>query len=410
MANSETQTAAGTGVNWVRNLVFIFLSQFFAIMAFSFAMPFVPFYMQEELGIVDDLKLKFFIALFGASAPAMFAIFAPFWGAVADRYGRRLMMLRANIAAVFVIGGMGMVHNVWGLLFFRLMQGCLTGTMSASQTMIAVHTPRHRSGTAFGALSAAVFSGSLCGNTVGGFFAEWFGYRAAFYAGAVLMLITVVIIAFGVKDEFEPPRRLVKCPRKRARLGLLALWPALPLLGLICAIVLTRICGVSMLPLLVQELNGGVKGASRITGLLGGISGIAGFASGLIMGRLADNMKPIRLAVGCVILAGIMMLPQAFAWSFAPLFAGRFLSVFFAGGLDPIFQIWLAKSTAAKRRGLIFGWAASAKAVGWGIAPLLAGAVATIGNVRTVFVFGAVLYLLLIPAIVITINHMNKRE
>jgi DHA1 family multidrug resistance protein-like MFS transporter len=399
-----------SNINWIRNLVFIWLSQFFAIMAFSFAMPFVPFYLQKDLGVTDDLQLKLFISLFGASAPAMFALFSPLWGAVADRYGRRLMMLRANIAAIFVIGGMGLVHNAWGLLFFRVMQGCLTGTMTASQTMIAVHTPTHRSGTAFGALSAAVFSGSLCGNMVGGFFAEWFGYRRAFYAGAMLMVVAVLVIAFGVRDQFEPPTRLVRCPRRRAKLGLLTVWPAAPLLALIGFVTVTKVMGQNFLPLLVQELNGKVEGSARITGLLGGVAGIAGFASGILMGRLADKVRPVAVACACAILAGVMMLPQAFAWSFIPLFAGRFLTVFFAGGLDPVLQIWLARSTASKRRGLMFGWASSAKACGWMLSPLLGGTIASVGNVRWVLGAGFLLYLLLIPAILFTFGSAARKE
>ena len=388
---------ASSVINWKKNLVAIWFTQFFAIMAFSFSLPFVPYYLQEDLGVTGDKELKFFIAIFGAAAPAAFAVFGPIWGAAADRYGRRLMMLRANIATFFVIGGMGLVSNAWGLIFFRLMQGCLTGTVTASQTMVAVHTPKERGGTAFGALSAALFSGGLCGNTLGGFFAEWFGYRQAFYAGACLSGLSVLIIALFVRDNFDPPLRRTLTPRKRAKLTWLTLWPSLPLLGLMCYITLSRLFGLSLLALLVQQLNGGTEGASKIMGLLGGVSGIAGFFSGMVMGWVADRVIPLKILIVCALVAGLMTFGYAIAWGFLPLFIFRFIAMFFAGGIDPVFQNILAKSTVGKRKGVIFGWAASAKAVGWMLAPLLAGALAMLLNVRFVFVFGAVLFILQIP-------------
>jgi len=286
--------------------------------------------------------------------------------------------------------------------------------------MIAVHTPHHRSGAAFGALSAAVFSGSLCGNTIGGFVADWLGYRNAFYIGAGLMVISVLFITVGVRDVFEAPSRRVRHPRRRLKLGFLTVLPALPLLALVAFITLCRLSGMSLMPLLVQELNVAEPwlnalrppplGDSTVTGLLGGCAGIAGFASGLIMGRLADRISAPKIAVTCALLAAIMMLPQALAWSLVPLFIGRFLAVFFAGGLDPVFQIWLAKSTAVKRRGFVFGWAASAKSVGWMMAPLLGGAVASLASVRWVFGVGCLLYLLLVPAIIITVRKLRAAE
>ncbi len=395
-----------SGISWQRNLVFIWLSQFFSIMAFGFALPFVPYYLQQDLGVVEPLRLQMFIALFGAAAPFTFAIFAPIWGAVADRYGRRLMLLRANLAGVFVIGGMGLVHSPWGLIFFRVAQGCLTGTVSAAQTMVAVHTPGHRSGVAFGALSASIFCGSFVGNTLGGFFAEWFGYRNAFYAGAGLMVVAVLLIMVGVRDVFEPPVHRVHSARRRTKLGLLTLLPALPILGLIAVISLARFFDGSILPLLVQEIQGGIEGAASRNGMLNGVAGVAGFISGIVLGRLADRVSPPRLAMVCAVLAGLAMLPQGLARSFPPLFVGRFLMAFFAGGLDPVFQIWLSRLTAVKRRGFVFGWAASAKSMGWMFAPLGSGTIATFAGVRWVYAASFFLFMLLVPAILLAVRRL----
>jgi len=104
-------------VSWKKNLVVIWISQFLSLMGFTFAMPFTPFYMQE-LGVTDPDELKIWVALFATAAPMSLAVFAPIWGMVADRYGRRPMLLRANFGAAVFLALMGSVDSV-GLLVAR---------------------------------------------------------------------------------------------------------------------------------------------------------------------------------------------------------------------------------------------------------------------------------------------------
>jgi DHA1 family multidrug resistance protein-like MFS transporter len=99
-----------SSVNWKTNLAVIWVSQLLSIAGFFFALPFGPYYIQE-LGVHDPSRIKFWVALFGAAPPLSLAIFSPFWGMLADRYGRRLMLLRANFVAAVILGAMSMVHS-----------------------------------------------------------------------------------------------------------------------------------------------------------------------------------------------------------------------------------------------------------------------------------------------------------
>ena len=119
-------------INWRQNLGVIWASQFLSFMGFAFAMPFYSYYMQKDLGVTDPQQLKIWMAVFGAAAPLSLAIFSPLWGLVADRYGRRPMMLRANLGAALMLVCMGAVTSVGQLVFFRSLQGVLTGTMTAA--------------------------------------------------------------------------------------------------------------------------------------------------------------------------------------------------------------------------------------------------------------------------------------
>jgi MFS family permease len=84
--------------------------------------------------------------------------------------------------------------------------------------------------------------------------------------------------------------------------------------------------------------------------------------------------------------------------------------IYFAGGLEPIFQIWLSKVTAAENRGSTFGWAASARSVGWLGAPLASGIVASVYSIRTIFFIGAVLFFALVPLVLLVVKRIDRNR
>ena len=393
-------------IEWKRNFVIVVLSQFLSIMGFTFALPFAPYYIQQ-LGITDPNELKMWIVLFTAAAPLTLAVASPIWGALGDRYGRRIMLLRANFGGMFVLALMGLVPNVQTLIILRMVQGVLSGTVTAAQTFVSVQSPPHRSGMVLGTLSAAVFSGSMCGAFVGGLFAEWFGYRMAFLTSGVLLLLSGLLVVFGTREEFVRPMEEEACSMEgRVRMFWGKIGPALPILMLLMAMGFVLKFDEAWLPLLVQEIHGSLKGAAFWTGSLMAVGGIAGFLAGPIIGRIADRIAPPRIGKISAFGAGLMMLVVGLSHGFAQLFMGRFGAIFCAGGLDPVFQIWLAKTTPAASRGFIFGWAVTARSLGWMAAPLVSGVVAWMFGLRAVFFAAAVFFFLLIPLIALIVRYL----
>jgi DHA1 family multidrug resistance protein-like MFS transporter len=391
---------------WQRNLYFIMASQFFSLMGFAFAVPFVPFYLQD-MGVHDPHELKIWIALFNFAAPLTLAIFAPIWGALSDRYGRRLMLLRANLGSVIVLAAMGLAGSPAILVLLRLLQGVLTGTVTASQTFVSVHAPKERIGYSLGMLSAAVCSGSTSGIFFGGMFAEVFGYRVAFFAGSGLMLLASLLVLLGT-EEYLPKRRERDGEFPRLTLIPRNLGTAKYILPTVTAIGLVMCFDIAWLPLLVQDIHGSLQGASFLTGTIGAVAGFAGFIAGPIIGRLADRIQPPVIAKYSTVGAGLMSVLTAVAWCFPILFASRFCTAFCAGGLDPVFQIWLSKITPEKDRGFVFGWAATARSVGWMFAPLISGMVAWLIGLRAIFLAAAVLFFLLVPLIAYIVRKLAR--
>ena len=109
-----------------------------------------------------------------------YTICAPLWGWVADRFGRKKMILRATFGGGLALLLMSFSQNAWQFLGLRLFQGILTGSATASLALIAATTPTEKQGFAMGSMSSAVFAGDMSGLFIGGLLASHFGYRSSF--------------------------------------------------------------------------------------------------------------------------------------------------------------------------------------------------------------------------------------
>ena len=166
-------------MSWKRNLIILSVVQILAMAGMSMVIPFLPFFV-SDLGVVDPSAQRWWAGLV-LGVPMFFAaIMGPVWGTVGDRWGRKAMIVRAILGTGIMILCMGFVGNVYQLVVLRIIQGALGGFVSASITLVAVLTPRERSGLAVGTIMGSVFAGNAVGPLLGGTIADLFGYRAVF--------------------------------------------------------------------------------------------------------------------------------------------------------------------------------------------------------------------------------------
>lgn len=381
--------------SWKKQMVLVWASQFLAIMGFSFALPFVAFFLQVDLGVTQPAAVRMWVALFSASTAVTMAVAAPLWGLLADRYGKRIMLIRANFAGAVVIALMGMAQSPGMLIVLRLLQGALTGTMTAAQAFLAGEMPRERRGLAVGGLSAAVFSGSMAGAMLGGFAGEWLGYRLAFAVSGALLLTAGALVLCCTRETVVPtvrsrvPEGIPESARVHWRDLSSAFYGVLALIG---AIAFVRQSDLAFLPLLVQDIHGTLDRASLWSGALNACGSVAGLLAGLATGWLSDRINPLRLVIAAAAAAAVFSGWQMFAVSFAVLFPVRFGAVFFAGALEPALNAWLAKRVPESRQGVAFGLASTTRSIGWAAGPVAAGAVSLLG-LRAVFGFSALGFL-----------------
>ncbi len=375
-------------------------------MGFALCMPLAPYYIQE-LGVTDPDTVKFWSALFFAVTPLSVAIMAPIWGILSDRYGRRMMLMRANVAGLVVLAAMAYVDTPLALIVLRSVQGVLTGTYTAALIMVSANAPDDRQGSALGMLHTAVYAGVMFGGLAGGVLGDILGYRACFLvsAGLLGMAALLTMTLAELPDPVED--KGVQGNRTRYSLPMLVL---LPILMATFCMAFARQFDLAILPLYVQELHGQLAGSATITGALNGIGGIASILSGVYLARFADRRHPALL--GCVAAAGagLFMICMALTSSFALIFPARFAMLFFAGALDPLLQAWVARMIPANRRGFMLGITVTIRALGWCVAPLLAGWVAVQWNSQAVFYAGPLIFWLLLPLFGIIVAAQNRES
>ncbi len=392
-------------LDWKRNLLFVSVAQFFSIAGFGFSLPFVPFYIRDVLGITVEAERSLWVGIFAASGHLALFLFAPFWGFVADIYGRRSMVLRANFASAILMPLAILAPNIVWLVILRFLIGCFAGTVSASQTLIASNTPPEKMGFAMGTISSAVGSGNLAGFVLGALVVDHCGYKMAFIASGMLLAIAGFLVLFGARENF------VRTTTFQERT--LGMHLALPRFGgvwlLLGLMATTAFVSAFERPFVPQmtEIIVGQKGAAFWTSIVLSGSALAGIIAGAVMGKLADRTSPARVGFWATILAGAATLPLAFAQGIGLMVGARMVMAFFAAGLDPVFQIWLAKCAPADKRALFLGWGTSFRALGWFACAALAGGVAMLGGVRMVFFVTAGLFFLLAPCIFFTARRLT---
>src|ERR1700746_1733472 len=168
---AETETAAlptvGVAPHWRQTLWAMVGIQFVMTAAFSMLTPIMPLFL-PVLGVESEAALDIWAGILNG-IPARAPPFAsPLWGQVADRHGRKLMLLRSSLAIGLFTALMGASANVWQFFGCRALMGVFAGFSSAAIALVASQVPEDRLGYSLGWLSTGQLVGSLVGPIIGG--------------------------------------------------------------------------------------------------------------------------------------------------------------------------------------------------------------------------------------------------
>ncbi len=373
--------------HWRRTLWVIFFVQLTTAVGFSSIFPFLPLYV-KELGTNTSLSVELLAGLVFSAQAITMMLASPVWGSLADRYGRKLMVQRATFGGALLLLMMAYVRSAEELVALRAIQGLVTGVLAAANALVAAAAPRERTGYAMGMLQVALGSGLAVGPLIGGVAADSFGYRAAFYITAGMLLLGGLTVMIGVREEFEPLRSLTRTP-----LGLLSEWKQIITgggIGLSYGIRFLQQLGRTMVipitPLFIAELVVDQSRLNTFTGLVIGLGSGAITLSALYLGPLGDRTGHRRILAISMAIAGLLYLPQALVNSGWQLLVLSTLVGVAMGGVIPSVSALLARYSRRGAEGAVYGLDNSVRAGARSVAPLIGAGVALAGGLRATFV------------------------
>jgi MFS family permease len=382
-------TVTDGSVHWRGNLVVVLLGSFTTIVAMTLLLPFLPLYV-EQLGVSDHAAIvQWSGAAYGATFFAA-ALVAPLWGRLADRYGRKLMLIRASLGMAVAMSLIGMATNVWQLVLLRLFAGFAGGYSSGSMILVASQTPKARTGWALGVLSSGIMAGNLVGPLIGGALPPLIGIRATFWFAGGVIFFTFLATSFFIKEE-----RRSATERKAAAAGGWASIPdKQPVMAMLATGMLLMLANMSIEPIITVYVAQLVADTSRITltaGVVMSAAALGSILSASALGRLADRVGHWRVVIGALAIAALLLIPQAFVTQSWQLIALRFLMGLALGGLLPCITSVIRHNVPDGITGTALGYATSSQYVGQVVGPLLGGFIGGHIGMRAVFLGTCVL-------------------
>lgn len=379
---------------WKKNLFVLSIAVFIAGIAFSEIMPFLSLYI-NTLGNFSHQQLNFWSGIVYSGTFIVSAVVSPWWGKLADKKGRKPMILRAGIGMSVVIACMGLVQNVWQLLLLRMLQGVFAGFISNSNALVATETPKTNSGQALGTIASATTAGTLLGPLVGGALTSIFSYRITFMiTGGLLLLCSILVLFFVHEDDFKP----VTAKKLDKASGVIkSLRSPHLIFGLLLTTLIIQAANNSINPIVslyVRQLLNGHDNVVFISGVIAALPGIATFLVASRFGALGDKIGTHKIIVAGFIAASIFFFLTAFVRNTVELGILRFLVGFSDACLFPQVQTMLTKNSPAAVTGRIFSWNQSAMYIGNIVGPLLGSFVSGMFNYSMVFIVTTVIVLI----------------
>jgi DHA1 family multidrug resistance protein-like MFS transporter len=377
---------------WKKNLVILCVGQFLVMAAMSSIIPFLPLYLQE-LGITDPEEVRIWAGIiFGANFLTAF-IFSPIWGKLADRHGRKIMLVRSGIGMAIVITLMGFATNHIHLLILRLINGTISGFIPAAIALTATNTPKERVGYALGILQSGAVAGAICGPLIGGLMASVVGFSAIFSYTGIFIFIATIIVIFLVHETFEKKEHEEKTSFLDDFKKIVARKPILSLFTVALMTQLAMLGTLPLIPLYVQELAHSAEYLAFFAGLTAAVMGLANMLASPQLGKLGDKVGSHYVLIFSIIGAALFTFPQAFVQELWQLIILRFLLGLCLGGMLPSINSLIRHYAPEGMESRTYGYSNSAMFIGNMLGPIIAGFLASQLGIRSIFIWATFLLL-----------------
>jgi MFS family permease len=298
------------------------------------------------------------------------------------------MLIRASLGMAIAMSLIGMAHNIWQLVALRLLAGLLGGYASGSMLLVAAQTPKSRSGWALGVLSSGIMAGNLVGPLIGGALPPLIGIRSTFLLAGAVIFVTFLATTFLIREEVRP---------RKARTGKRGGWSLIPdkrpIVAMLTTGLLLMVATMSIEPIITVYVAQLVEAfqVTFVAGIVMSAAALGSILSSSRLGKLADRVGHWKIIIACLVVAALLLIPQAFVVSAWQLILLRFLMGLALGGLLPCIVSVIQHNVPESIAGSILGYSVSTQYAGQVVGPLAGGFVGGHIGMRAVFLGTSVL-------------------
>ena len=168
-------------------------------------LPVLALYVEEQLGVSDPQEVAFWASVIYGAGPLSAACMGPLWGAMGDRYGKKRMAVRANIAIAFSTALMPFATTTTWLVALRVLQGMFAGYVAPAMALVSGHLPKYVHGRIIARLQVAMALGAFVGPYVGAELTSWFGRTSLFWVASAMSALAAVRIMLSAVDSPQTP-------------------------------------------------------------------------------------------------------------------------------------------------------------------------------------------------------------
>ncbi|TNF36918.1 MAG: MFS transporter [Deltaproteobacteria bacterium] len=373
-------------VRGARPMLVAFVTVLLDLLGFGIIIPIQPFY-AEHLGASPTL-----VTLLGASYSLMQFLFAPMWGRLSDRIGRRPVMLTSISISIVGYAIFASADTLWVLFASRMLAGFGAANIGAAQAIVADTTSGKDRAKGMGLIGAAFGIGFIIGPAMGGALGQ-LGPEAPAWGAAILSALNL-----GLALRFLPETRKVgEAAAGHGRRSIISFHAIGEIAGRInvgrlLLIVLVSVTGMALmeqaLPLFIERLfvpfasyaAGSPEAHARAAALTAYVLVAVGLTATIVQGGLIGRLTKrygertlIRVGSALMGIALALMPVAGAADSFAGLIGSGVLLALGSGMMNPSIMSFLSRSVSSDVQGAALGLSQSLSALGRTIGPAFSG-------------------------------------